>query len=582
MSGLIPQTFIDELIQSIDIVELIDSYVTLKKAGTSYVACCPFHHEKSPSFNVLPHKQFFHCFGCGASGNVISFIMQYMHIGFRETIEILANRQGLQIPHDNSSVKYQDKLSLYQILSKVNDFYQAQLKQSRTAITYLKNRNLSGITAKRFQLGFAIDNWDKLKKTFPKYQDDLLTTGMLIKSEKGRIYDRYRNRIMFPIHDRTGRIIGFGGRIIDKNQKPKYLNSPESAIFQKSRELYGLFQIIKNNPNPEYIIIVEGYMDVIMLAQYGIPYAVATLGTATSSSHIKLLLRHTKKLIFCFDGDTAGKNAAKTAMEVVASELNQGIEIKFMFLADNEDPDSLVKKIGKDKFLSLANQAVSFDEFFINIITLNCNRNTIEGKTRIINNATSFLSKIPDGPYKELLLLKLTQLTKLDQNKLNNLINPKNAEKAQYIETNQNLTLERSPLKVAIALLLQNPEIYTKSSVNIDEKLLDYPELKILKRLICELHQNPTKNTGLLIELWRDTELFETIKKLAQWDHQVPQIQAEKEFFEILLFLIKKHQDRKIDHLLDKAKKTGLTCNERVLLQELLKKRQKTIIKELD
>lgn len=584
MSGLIAQGFIDELLQVTDIVELIDSFISLKKAGTSYVACCPFHNEKTPSFNVITKKQFYHCFGCNASGNAISFIMNYMHIGFREAVELLANRQGLEIPELNSTGSarnHKEKLSLYQLLNQVNNYYQKQLRQHPQAIEYLKNRNLTGKTAKFFQLGFAKDNWHGLEKEFAKYKEDLLTSGMLIKSDKGSIYDRYRNRIMFPIHDKSGRIIGFGGRVIDKGQKPKYLNSPETIIFQKSRELYGLYQIIKNNPNPEAIIIVEGYMDVIALFQHGINNAVATLGTATSSAHIKLLLRHSKKLIFCFDGDLAGRNAAKTAMETCFLELNQGVEIKFMFITEGEDPDSLVSKIGKEKFVKLLDKAMAIDEFFFHTITQNNNKQTIDGRTRILNNASSYITKMPEGAYKQLLLEKLAQITKLLPHQINKLTQSEDSQ-GRISSTYKNLTIERSPLKIATALILQHPQIYADSKVTIDPQILDYPELKILKTIITELNQNPQRTTGSLLELWRDTQLFDTINSLAGWNHQVPLDSLAKEFFEILLFLVKKHQDSKIDIMLEKSKKSGLSCNERIMLQELLKKRHKSIDKELN
>ncbi len=297
----IPQPFIDDLLNKLDIVELIDSYVPLKKQGANYLACCPFHNEKTPSFNVVAKKQFYYCFGCGANGNAISFIMSYLNQVFTDAVETLASRLGMQVPRDGRLDKSQQSLSLYQLLNRVSQFYQQLLKtKGQVAIDYLRQRGLSGEIAKRYQLGYAPEAWQTLEAVFKLNKNELIATGMLINKE-GRTYDRYRHRIMFPIHDRHGRIIGFGGRAIDANQKPKYLNSPETTIFQKSRELYGLHQILQQQKTIDSLIIVEGYMDVIALAQYGINNAVAALGTATSSYHIQLLGKHTKQLIFCFE-----------------------------------------------------------------------------------------------------------------------------------------------------------------------------------------------------------------------------------------------------------------------------------------
>ncbi len=332
MPGLIPQPFIDELLNRIDLVELIDSYVPLKKSGTSFVACCPFHSEKTPSFNVVFKKQFYHCFGCGASGNAISFIMQYLNYNFIETIELLAAKLGLQIPREGQNEKNQPSPNLYQLLSKISQFYQQTLKnKGQDAINYLRQRGLNGEIAKLYQLGYAPAGWQTLEETFKRYRSELISTGMLIEKPDGRTYDRYRHRIMFPIHDRQGRIIGFGGRALDAAQKPKYLNSPETIIFQKSRELYGLHAILKQQTTIDNIIIVEGYMDVIAVAQYGIHNAVAALGTATSSYHIQLLSKYTSELIFCFDGDAAGRQAAWRALESCLPHLNSGLDANFIF-----------------------------------------------------------------------------------------------------------------------------------------------------------------------------------------------------------------------------------------------------------
>ncbi len=341
MTGLIPRSFIDELLHQIDIVEFIDSYVPLKKRGTSHLACCPFHHEKTPSFNVVGTKQFYHCFGCGASGNVISFAMQYLQQSFPEAIETLAARAGVQVPREQPDQNMVQKLSLYQVMLQITQFYQHTLKTSgKEAVQYLKQRGITGEIAKRYQLGYAPPGWHALEITFKSLKNELLTTGMLVQREDGKVYDRYRNRIIYPIHDRHGRIIGFGGRSLDGSQKPKYLNSPETVLFQKNRELYGLYQCIQQKTDFPYIIVVEGYMDVIALAQYGIHHTVATLGTATSTYHIQLLSKYTKKIIFCFDGDEAGLQAAWRALESSLTHLDQGLNAQFIFLPTGHDPES--------------------------------------------------------------------------------------------------------------------------------------------------------------------------------------------------------------------------------------------------
>ena len=333
--GLIPQPFIDELLNRTDIVEFIDSYVPLKKRGTSHIACCPFHNEKNPSFNVVAKKQFYHCFGCGASGNVISFAMGYLHQSFPDAIETLATRAGLAVPRDRHPEKHSHSLNLYQLLDRVSTFYQQTLKSSgQVAIDYLKQRHVSGEVAKLYQLGFAPSGWQTLEAQFRPNKQELIATGMLIQKDDGKTYDRYRQRIMFPIHDRHGKIIGFGGRAIEADQKPKYLNSPETVIFQKNRELYGLHQILQQQNNVKNVLIVEGYMDVIALAQHGIMNAVATLGTATSAYHIQLLSKHTKQLVFCFDGDAAGRQAAWRALDNSLPQLNAGLDASFIFLPE--------------------------------------------------------------------------------------------------------------------------------------------------------------------------------------------------------------------------------------------------------
>lgn len=570
MSGLIPQPFIDDLLQRTDLVELIDSYVPLKKRGNSHVACCPFHNEKSPSFNVVAKKQFYHCFGCGASGNAISFVMNYFNQGFVDAIETLATRIGLIIPREKQTEKDNTSRDLYKLLAAVSLYYRKKLKhEGQVAISYLRERGLSGEIAKLYQLGFATEGWHHLEKAFPRNQRELIATGMLIKNEEGKIYDRYRNRIMFPIHDRHGRIIGFGGRVLDSEQKPKYLNSPETVIFQKSRELYGLHQILSQQKSIDYIIIVEGYMDVIALAQHEIMNAVATLGTATSTYHIQLLAKHTKSLIFCFDGDNAGKQAAWRGLESSLPHLNLGLDVGFMFLPDGHDPDSLVRKEGKENFLNRIKQAISLNRFFFDSLAKDLNLLRPAGKTQLINLVKPFLQKMSEGSYKQILIEDLARLTHIEPHRLNQLI----TDQSKALSPEPIMALTRTPMRIAVALLLQHPEIYMHIMSQMNLELFDTQEHEILLQLLNQLASNPKANTATLIEAWRNHPYFDFINKLAAWDHQVPEPELIKEFIDIMFFLQKQNRELTIRQLINKSRQHGLNELEKMRLQEMLKER---------
>lgn len=576
MSGLIPQPFIDDVLNKTDIVELIDSYIPLKKRGNSHLACCPFHNEKSPSFNVTAKKQFYHCFGCGASGNAISFIMNYLNQGFVEALETLASRLGLTIPRDGQLEKNKSSNSLYKLLDEINQYYQDNLKQNgQIAIDYLRNRGLSGSVAKLYQIGFAPDGWHNLEKNFSSKQAELISTGMLVQNDDGKIYDRYRNRIMFPIHDRHGRIIGFGGRTLVKDQKPKYLNSPETPIFQKSRELYGLHQILNAKETPNEIIIVEGYMDVIALAQHGIMNAVATLGTSTSTFHIQLLAKHTKHLIFCFDGDAAGRQAAWRGLESSLPHLQSGLGASFIFLPEGHDPDSLVREEGRELFLKRLKQATALHSFFFDTLSKDINLLTHSGKTQLIHLAKPFLQKITEGSFKELLLDDLARLTHIESHRLNQLIQ----DPSEVSLSHPTAQISRSPLRTAMALLLQNPEIYTLTAAQITPELLNEKEHGLLLKLLQQIIENPKATTANLIEFWRNSPHFKSINQLAVWDHQVPEAELYKEFVDILLFLQKQNKELIIRQFINKSRQQGLTEMEKIKLQDMLKERHTLIEK---
>ena len=420
MAGLIPQHFIDELLNRIDVVDLIDGYVPLKKAGANYKACCPFHGEKTPSFTVSPSKQFYHCFGCGANGTAIGFLMDYDHMEFREAIEKLASSAGMQIPTESQGTAAKQTASLgidlYDLMNTVSDFYQDKLRNhpdKQEAIGYLKKRGLSGEVVKRFSMGFAPQGWDNLMSehgaTTPA-QKALLDTGMLSQNEKKRTYDRFRQRIMFPIHDHRGRVVGFGGRVLGDGE-PKYLNSPETPIFHKGSELYGLYAARGGIKEADGVVVVEGYMDVVALAQAGIDNAVATLGTATTPMHLQRLFRHTPNITFSFDGDRAGKAAAWKALETSLSSLQDGHQISFLFLPDGEDPDTMVRKIGKDDFLELVVNATPLPEFLINTLKQQADLNRLDGRAKLAKLAKPLVRKLPRGVLRSLIIEQLVVLT---------------------------------------------------------------------------------------------------------------------------------------------------------------------------
>lgn len=571
MSGLIPRAFLDELLHRTDIVDLINSYIPLKKRGNSFLACCPFHTEKTPSFNVLDKKQFYHCFGCGASGNAISFVMNHLGHDFVETVDLLASRLGLSVPRENGSDKQNHSADLYQLLAKITIYYQNALKKSPAAVSYLQQRGINGLIARHYQLGFALPGWNHLDKHFRTSKNELLQTGMLIKKDNGQCYDRYRERIMFPIHDKKGRLIAFGGRVINNNEKPKYLNSPESPIFQKNRELYGLYQAIQANNILANIIIVEGYLDVIALAQHGITNAVATLGTATSTYHIQLLSKYTQQIIFCFDGDEAGRQAAWKALESCLPHIEGGLDVRFIFLPDDQDPDSLVRQKGATGFTSYLNNATPLNDYFIDTLSRDCNLQIAAGKSQLISLAAPYINLIPEGSYKQLLIDELSRKTHLESHRISQIITNPNTEEASIIQK----SISRSPTRLAIALLLQHPEIYFTCKEFINLNSLDGKGQEIIRQIIEYIEKNPKINTAGLIEQWRDDSQFNSIVKLAAWEHLVPENALIDEFKDIINFLQKQNLEIKINIFLEKSRKEGLTTTEQQLLQQFVQQRHK-------
>lgn len=434
MAGRIPQNFIDDLLARVNIVDVVDSRIRLKKAGKNHSACCPFHNEKTPSFTVASDKQFYYCFGCGAKGNAVGFVMEFDNIDFPEAVELLAGTVGLEVPKEEvtpyQQQKQQERVNLYELTSSANEFYQQQLRFSehkQAPIDYLKNRGLSGKAAKFFNIGFSPPGWDHLKNTLgldaQKQPDDekmaaLIDAGLLIKNDNGRTYDRFRNRIMYPIRDARGRCIGFGARTLG-DDKPKYLNSPETPIFNKGHELYGLYECRQIRQTLKRFLVVEGYMDVVALHEFGIHYAVATLGTATSETHLQKLFKIAPEIVFCFDGDEAGRRAAKRGLEIVLPLLEDGQQIRFMFLPDGEDPDSLVRKEGKEGFELRMKHAQGISEFLLDTLKKDIDDpESLDGRARLAKTAGPFISQIPGLALKSLFWQVLSEHTHIDTDDL--------------------------------------------------------------------------------------------------------------------------------------------------------------------
>ncbi|MCU1717539.1 DNA primase [Pseudomonas sp. 5P_3.1_Bac2] len=435
MAGLIPQSFIDDLLNRTDIVDVVASRIQLKKAGKNYTACCPFHKEKTPSFSVSPDKQFYYCFGCGAGGNALGFVMDHDQLDFPQAVEDLAKRAGMEVPREeggrNNKPRQPTDSPLYPLLNAAAEYYKQALKshpQRKAAVDYLKGRGLSGEIARDFSMGFAPPGWDNLHKHLGSdslQQKAMIDAGLLVENaESGKRYDRFRDRIMFPIRDSRGRVIAFGGRVLG-DEKPKYLNSPETPVFHKGQELYGLFEARKHNRNLDEIMVVEGYMDVIALAQQGLRNAVATLGTATSEEHLKRLFRLVPSVLFCFDGDTAGRNAAWRALEATLPNLQDGRRARFLFLPDGEDPDTLVRSEGTEAFRARINQrAQPLADYFFQQLSEEADPRSLEGKAHLMTLAAPLIDKIPGNNLRTLMRQRLSEITGLNSESLSPPPNP--------------------------------------------------------------------------------------------------------------------------------------------------------------
>ncbi|WP_168404516.1 DNA primase [Erwinia amylovora] len=568
MAGRIPRVFINDLLARTDIVDLIDSRVKLKKQGKNYHACCPFHNEKTPSFTVNGEKQFYHCFGCGAHGNAIDFLMNYDRLEFVESIEELATLYGLEVPYESGSgpsqLERHQRQSLYQLMTGLRDFFQQSLTQgpSAGARDYLAQRGLSDEVVKHFSIGFAPAGWDNALKRFGSNPDDrqsLIDAGMLVTNDQGRSYDRFRERVMFPIHDKRGRVIGFGGRVLGDGM-PKYLNSPETEIFHKGRQLYGLYEALKNYPEPGKLLVVEGYMDVVALAQFGVDYAVASLGTSTTAEHIQLLFRSTDTVICCYDGDRAGREAAWRALETALPYMNDGRQLRFMFLPDGEDPDTLVRKEGKEAFEARMEQAMPLSTFLFDTLMPQVDLRSPDGRAQLSTLALPLISQVPGETLRIYLRQELgNKLGILDDSQLDKLL-PRQAESAKAVAQPQ---LKRTTMRILIGLLIQNPQLATIVPPLDGLEQSETPGFPLFVELVSTCVAHPGLTTGQLLELYRGTKFSQSLETLATWNHMIVDDEVETMFQDALASMYNNALERRLEELIAHDRTHGLNAEER-------------------
>jgi len=547
---LIPESFIQELLNRVDIVDVVDKSVPLKKAGANYSACCPFHNEKSPSFTVSPTKQFYHCFGCGAHGSAIGFMMEYQGLTFVESIHELAKMVGMNVPEEIKSKDHatQSKVAgLQEALQLAAHYYKNELKKSTRAIEYLKARGVSGVIAAKYQIGYAPAGWQNLQSVFSDYENEaLIVGGLVVKNEQGRIYDRFRDRIMFPIHDQKGQVIGFGGRVINPEDTPKYYNSPETPLFQKGHELYGLFSARRAIRDAGRALVVEGYMDVVALAQYGIEYAVAALGTATTPFHITKLTRQTEEIVFCFDGDNAGRTAAWRAATNALPALKDGLKLSFMFLPAEHDPDSYVRSFGKEQFEAEMRVAMPLSQFILKHLSENNPLQSQEDRIRFLNAAEPIMQQISAPRSALFLRKKIAELAQLSNDEMHALLKLPNLNKAPA-QAKPKLTRTTSSLPIQFCLmLLMQPTLASKEDLawltgHSDEALLLKNTIEI-----CLMH--PHSKPIVIMRALENNIDAESLSLLNQglnlWDDKLnPELAIEGTRLKLKRIFDKKEED---------------------------------------
>ncbi|MEZ5469925.1 MAG: DNA primase [Lysobacterales bacterium] len=510
MSGLIPESFIDELLQRADIVDVIGTRVQLKRAGKEYQARCPFHDERSPSFTVVPQKQFYHCFGCGAHGSALKFLMEYEGVSFPDAVEQLAAQVGLQVPRDASRAGPDDKLApLYAVLAEATAWFREQLTLNERAQTYFERRGVGAEMIERYALGYAPDSWDGLGQKLGRGADRmklLAAAGLLSQRDNGHSYDKFRDRVMFPIHDRRGRPIAFGGRILDQGE-PKYLNSPETALFHKGRELYGLWQARQSAQKLKRLIVVEGYMDVIGLAQHGVEEAVATLGTATTKEHAELLFRNAEDVIFCFDGDRAGRQAAWRALESTLPRLTDGRQAYFQFLPEGEDPDTLVRKEGAEGFRARVLEAMPLSDYFFDTLTREIDMGSIDGRARLAARAQPLIEQMPDGAFRDLMREALAE-----RSGARRVVPPAQAPAPPPRASRQ--VVQRTLVRSALALLLARPQLLAEIEVPVGLDQVQKPGADILREMLAVIRDRPQIAGVELVDHFSDKPTRDALTRL--------------------------------------------------------------------
>ena len=566
MPGAIPQHFIDELLARADIVEIVGRRVPLKKAGREFHACCPFHNEKTPSFTVSPVKQFYHCFGCGAHGSALSFLMEYDRLSFPEAVEELATDLGLEVPRETGFEQAADHRPLYDILEHAARHFANQLRQhadAAQAVDYLRRRGVSGEVAAGFRLGYAPPGWDNLLRVLgtDDRQIELLREAGLITEQDDKRYDRLRERIIFPIRDTRGRVVGFGGRLLGDG-KPKYLNSPETPVFHKGRELYGLYEARQADAHPAHLLVVEGYMDVVALAQFGISNAVATLGTATTSEHLEKLYRATPEVVFCFDGDQAGRDAAWKALQTVLPLMRDGRQARFLFLPDGEDPDSLVRRIGADAFAQEIPRAQPLSTFLFDKLAGQVDMQSLDGRARLGELAKPLLERLPSGLFRDMMEQSLHERVGLKTQPAE--IRPAQRPSRPRVARPQGSI---PPLRRAVALLVQHPEL---AQLDLPDgwQALDSPGILMLQQLLAALHERPAMHSAALVEHWEDATTRQQLAKLAVLELGILDDAADQ-FLGTLRTLAAEQRRNAREALLMKSRSTPLTEEEKQQLREL-------------
>ena len=603
--GRIPQHFIDDLVGRTDIVELIGARVPLKKAGREFRACCPFHDEKTPSFWVSPDKQFYHCFGCGAHGTALGFLINYDRLSFPEAVEELASRAGVEIPREARADdgRAREDGDLAELMGEVGKHWAARLKTDARASRYVVGRGLTPETVQRFGIGYSANSWNDVLNRFAgdtKRRDALLACGLIIEREGSagrdgeRYYDRFRDRVMFPIRDARGRVIAFGGRIIDQGE-PKYLNSPETALFHQGRELYGLYEVRQNRAPLRRLMVVEGYMDVVRLHQAGLHYAVATLGTATTPEHLKRAFRLVSEVIFAFDGDRAGRAAAWRALNNALPEVREGRQLRFLFLPDGHDPDTLVGAEGREAFESRLDGALPLSEYLVQELGSQVDLGHADGRARLAEIARPLVAKVPDGVYRELLIERLAETIRLPAARLRELwaggadpasITPRNGGATR---AGGRLPGAGSPspvgrpgggaggrgglMRQAVLALVHHPKVALRLQADDLAVLtaLDEPGADILRALVADLREQPCGSTGQLLERWRDRPEAERLARLAAAETLIPdETAAHTELRNALSRMQDEQRRRRLDALLERERASGLDAAERSELQQLM------------